>query len=1374
MRTSPAAILLFLLFPALQAQVATPDAFQVLPPSLSIKIEKCRDFDHANIRWVNDLSMDSAGFLWCATTLDGLVRFDGYEARRYHDDTPDTLARSKTAFTSVTIDGQGCVWCASPVGLRRVDPSTGRSQWYMTSPDDTTSVLPVSPTLLVTSDGDLWTAGSRGIARYNRQSDSFIFFSYPHEFVATSSPHIPLMQQIGRHLWIGLHSAGLVRFDRDSHTWKILRVNSVDGVGPRSNNILALCADRSGNLWVGSEAGLERYNPTSNEWKRPDSWRDATLRIPQGWVPGITEDDFGGIWVSIVESGLFRIDPKDGHLLQFRHEPANPESLPFNQLFGVRCVRYLGRPTTSVVWVPVGYWGTWRIVVREERCTRIVFNRPEEKLPRCTGQALHTPSGRLWVGVSNSFGSIALLDPRTHAWRAYPGPVGIRQMERLTDGSILVVSASGKLWIHDTQRDTFCSVVPDLKVASFFEESDSSIWLACDSPDFKDYLALLDRRTGVYTVYPHKDSIPEYYGGGVFSRPRADTDGFIWYGTSGGGLVRFDRARKTYQHYVSRPGSPGALSGNRVSAVLPDTGGRSWVGTVEGLDLMDSRRGTFEHIPSPDPLNELYVEDMVDDGEGHIWIASLPAVACFTKATRTFRILPIPSDFKWPVPFCMSFDRTTRTMSVGMAGGLFSFSIDNTPLVPEAPPLVFTSFKVFEKPYTLDKDISALRTLTLPHTANFFSLTFAALEFVNPAAIQYSYRLEGVGQDWIPSGSRRYVSYSNLDPGRYELVVRATNREGTWTEHGTAIEITVLPPWYRTSWAYAAYVLLGGALMFVAWRFDRRRTAQKRQTEMRDFEAKKILEMDRMKSRFFANISHEFRTPLTLILGPLEQLLAKNQDEELRAIFSMMRRNGLRLLQLINQLLDLCRLDAGKMTIQVRPLDLIVLSRALVLSFISMAEQKRIHLIFDPELEALVAYADQDKFEKILSNLLSNAFKFTGDGGEIRVVIREVGGPGGRWSEISVTDTGIGIAPENIGKIFDRFYQVDASHALENGGTGIGLALAKELVELHKGTITVQSEPGHGSRFTVRLPLGKEQWGDNEIAAGEADRGTLESHATESLTREAERSKTRETAMSAGAPVVLVAEDNTDVRTYIRGFLGGSYAILEAENGKEALKTVQETTVDLVISDVMMPELDGIALCRTLKNDERTSHIPVILLTARATSEGKMEGLEIGADDYIIKPFDSREVLARVKNLITLRRNLRAKYGQQVTLGVSTMEVTSLDERFLKNLKEKIEQHISDPNYDTETIAYDMCMSRMQLNRKVHALTGYSTHGLVREFRLQRAADLLKRHAGTVAEVAFDVGLNNLSHFARVFRERFGVPPSEYGHPVRESNPRIH
>jgi signal transduction histidine kinase/DNA-binding response OmpR family regulator len=701
-------------------------------------------------------------------------------------------------------------------------------------------------------------------------------------------------------------------------------------------------------------------------------------------------------------------------------------------------------------------------------------------------------------------------------------------------------------------------------------------------------------------------------------------------------------------------------------------------------------------------------------------------------------------------------------VTFGGGRGFFQLPLDAVQSAAPPPPVVFTSFKVFEKEYPLDQDVSVLRSITLPASASFFSFTFAALDYLDAAKNQYSYRMEGVDPEWVFAGSRRYVSYTNLDPGRYVLRVKGSNSEGTWNEDGASIEIIIEPPWYRTAWAYGAYLLMGGSFLYLLYRFDRRRTALKHTLQMKSFEAEKMYEVDRVKSRFFANISHEFRTPLTLILGPIDQMMTRSKDEETRSTLATMRRNGLWLLQLINQLLDLSKMDAGKMLVQVRPLDLVALVRQLVTSFMPLAERKNIQLVFDPEDDQIITYLDRDKVEKIVANLLSNAFKFTASGGEVRTVLRMVNGNSRRRVEIVIADTGIGIEGEHLERIFDRFYQAGFASTSGDEGTGIGLALVKELVDLLKGSIEVQSEPGRGSTFTVHLPFGKECWGQDEIAADEVlpDLEPARSVPVPLDGMEPDGGVAGDRA--PGKPALLFVEDNADVRTYIRGVLREEYNIIEAVSGNDALEKVRETEIDVVISDIMMPGMDGIELCRVLKKDDRTSHIPVVLLTARATGEGRLEGLESGADDYVTKPFDARELRSRVKNLLETRRKLRDRYGREVTLTPAQIQVTTAEEKFLKRFAENVEKHMADAGYDTETLAHDLCMSRMQLNRKLHALTGHSTHELVREFRLQRAADLLYQHADNVSGVAFEVGFNSLSHFARAFRERFGVLPSEY------------
>ncbi|MFQ5865284.1 MAG: ATP-binding protein [bacterium] len=548
----------------------------------------------------------------------------------------------------------------------------------------------------------------------------------------------------------------------------------------------------------------------------------------------------------------------------------------------------------------------------------------------------------------------------------------------------------------------------------------------------------------------------------------------------------------------------------------------------------------------------------------------------------------------------------------------------------------------------------------------------------------------------------------------------------------------------------------------------------KQELELEQVHAEKLQEIDRMKSRFFANISHEFRTPLTLILGPLEKLLSEKFQQPVKKQFRVMLRNGRRLLRLINQLLDLSKLEAGSMGLKARPENIIPLLKGIVLSFSSLAERKKINLKFEVAEDEIIVYVERDKLEKIVSNLLSNAFKFTPKRSEICVAVsthpeehpsRPALNKGGQRGvvEITVRDSGTGIPPERLERIFDRFYQADDLYTSEQGGSGIGLALTKELVELHHGEIQVTSELGKGSTFIVRLPLGKEHLKPEEIV----EPASIIAHPESSIqhpesTIEYPESSIRKATSSLERPVILIVEDNADVRTYIRDYLGKDYEITEAIDGEQGFKKSVNAIPDLIISDVMMPKLDGYELCRKLKTDERTSHIPVILLTARAGGQSKVEGLETGADDYIIKPFDARELQVRVKNLIEQRRKLRERFAKEITLQPKDIAITSMDAQFLQKAMDVVEQNLSDPEFSTDMFAKQVAMSRMQLHRKLRALTDHSAHGFIRAYRLKRAAQLLQHQAGTVTEICYDVGFSSLSHFSKAFREQFGQSPSAF------------
>lgn len=634
------------------------------------------------------------------------------------------------------------------------------------------------------------------------------------------------------------------------------------------------------------------------------------------------------------------------------------------------------------------------------------------------------------------------------------------------------------------------------------------------------------------------------------------------------------------------------------------------------------------------------------------------------------------------------------------------------------------------------------------------------------------------------------MTLTNLDPGEYTLRVKGSNNDGVWNEEGASLVINISPPWWRTGWAYALYVILFGLALYGLRRFELRRTQLQNELEMKDFEAQKLQEVDRMKSRFFADISHEFRTPLTLMLGPVEKILPAIKDKERREDLRVMQRNARRLQRLVEQLLDLSRIEARRMPLRAQQADIVPKIREWVASFVSLAESKNISLNLHFPDQPILAYFDAEKLEKIVYNLLSNAFKFTPEGGKVivEIVIVDLGlqiaeewekrksairNPKSeidQFVQLTVKDTGIGIPKEHLPHIFDRFYRASEALTGEQGGTGIGLALTKQFVELHHGEIKVESEIGKGSTFIVRLPLGKDHLQPEEIAASgkgqEAiDRDAIVPSIQPSIDppiQDRASSDKYPATKSTERPLLLIVEDNADMRSYLRNSLSPDFEIVEAENGEAGYQVACKKTPDLIVSDVMMPVMDGFALCEKLKTDQRTSHIPVILLTARAGQEDKLEGLEIGADDYLTKPFDARELQIRVKNLIAQRQRLRERFSREITVQPKDITVTSIDEKFLQQALDTVEANMSDSDFQIDQFCRAIGMSRSTLNRKLRALTGLSTNVFIRTLRLKRAAQLLEKKSATIVEIAYEVGFNNPSYFAECFRQQFGKAPSEY------------
>ena len=662
----------------------------------------------------------------------------------------------------------------------------------------------------------------------------------------------------------------------------------------------------------------------------------------------------------------------------------------------------------------------------------------------------------------------------------------------------------------------------------------------------------------------------------------------------------------------------------------------------------------------------------------------------------------------------------------------------------------------------LQKTFSETDTLVLSYADDVVTFEFAALDYSAPEKNQHAYKLENFNKDWIYSGSLRSATYTHLPPGEYVFRVKGSNNDGVWNEKGIALTLIITPPWWSTWWAYILYGLLFVSGLYVIRRYELNRLKLKNQLKLEKVEIDTLRNLDNLKSHFFANISHEFRTPLTLILGQVESVMSSNIETKEKGKLQVANRNARRLLSLINQLLDLSKLEAGSMKLNAEQHNIVSFLKSLFYSFESLAETQKITLKFESDLEKIPVLFDPDKMEKVFYNLVSNAFKFTSVEGEIKVSIK-IMEPS--LVEIRIKDSGIGIPADRLSQIFNRFYQVDSSNTREHEGTGIGLALTKELVELHKGKIIVNSKEDEGTEFIITLPLGNLKIENETTSELLLNNFTQDNFLNGVGISEPELISTNDIQSSQPKPqqeIVLIVEDNSDVRSYIREQLETDYQVIECCNGEEGITKAQNAIPDIIITDVMMPKMDGYQFSTKIRSSEKTSHIPIIMLTAKAGLDDRINGLETGVDDYLTKPFSAKELRVRVKNLIHLRKQLRKRFSTSTIIKPTHVTSVSVDQEFLQKVLKTIEINFEDEQFGVEKLADHVNMSVSQLSRKLNALVDQPPGQLIRSLRLQRAADLLKQNAGTVAEICYKVGFNDQAYFSRAFKKQFGSSPTDF------------
>ncbi|MBC7774974.1 MAG: helix-turn-helix domain-containing protein, partial [Phycisphaerae bacterium] len=875
-----------------------------------------------------------------------------------------------------------------------------------------------------------------------------------------------------------------------------------------------------------------------------------------------------------------------------------------------------------------------------------------------------------------------------------------------------------------------------------------------------------------------------------------DANRVLWIGTQEGFVRATPQpgSEPSFQFawFKNNPNDPNSLNYNHISCFLDDPAEPNrylWICTKGGgLNRFDKQNGEFLHLTTKNGLPNNVVYGLLSDDEGNpstvgtnLWGSTNRGIFCLTPpaqggrgAEAVFRNFTKNDGLQDDEFNTGAYAKLPDgRLAFGGINGVNIFNPKDILSGDFLPNVFITNILVNNQPVTpgdatgvLNMTIETSASITLTHEQDILTLEFASLDFTSPSQNKYRYQLIGADRDWVFSDTRRSATYLHLPSGTYTFRVQGSNSRGIWSDHIAALKIKVMPPWWRSIWAYLFYAVLLAVAVRAYFRFTVNRAKLRAQLAYETREAERVKELDVVKTQLYTNITHEFRTPLTIILGMAQQVL-DNPKEHFRNGMDMILRNGQNLLKLVNELLDLSKLESGKMSLQMVQGDVVQFLRYISESFHSLSESRKSHLHFLSELDSLVIDYDPEKLRQIVSNLLSNALKFTPAGGNVyfSVGIRESDNNASSLL-IKVKDTGIGIPESQLPHIFDRFYQVDDSSTRPGEGSGIGLALTKELVKLMEGEITVKSPPTgakKGSEFAVVLPIMRSsERGIQDL------KPILQIPNIESLVLPSKDSAHATASIPPSKqPLILLVEDNADVVAYTASCLQG-YRLAVGKDGQEGLDIATEIIPDLIISDVMMPVMDGFELCRKLKTDERTSHIPVIILTAKADMDSKLEGLERGADAYLEKPFNKEELLVRTRKLLELRSQLQQHYLKSAGLtegAVIIKDIPNLEkseDAFVQKVKASVESHLADFEFNVEQLCKEVHMSQSQLQRKLDALTGFSPNQFIRNIRLNKAKELLRNPELSITAVAFDCGFNDPGYFSRVFKQELGVTPLEW------------
>lgn len=1331
---------------------------------------------------------DSRGFMWFGTNF-GLNRYDGYQVKVFLSSKNNPNSLLYNPVPKIQEDVRGNLWLGGNPSSVVYNVHTETFIRDLKSYLEEFGINFVPTLVEVDAEKNFYFASpNNGVWKYEVKTQKRIHFKQSSNLNDLSPGPLTAIKGDHGFCWI-LHQTGLLeRFNETRNTVdfrnRFVQENNRGAILPKK-----IFLDSEGNPWIYpglGDKGVLKYDRKKSSWvyfgNNPSDFHSPADRlITSDLVRDITEDKLGNIWIATDHGGINILNKQTGGITVLRNDPMNPNSISQNSCISLFC------DNTGIVWV-----GTYKNGVsfyhpgmfKFNKTPLFFFHHPELETKDCN-VLFQDKAGDLWIGTNGN---------------------GLLQWNK----------KAGNFRIYRHQKENPNSISSDI-VISMTQDLSGDLW-------FGTYMGGLNQlKNGKFIHYQPDANNPNSLSNKSIYGLRVDRSNNLWIGTLGGGVDKLDPTRKVFQRhdignmpglsdntilsmwsgdrslvYLSTTKGVDVLNArnNTIRSAFGDTIQRNklseqvvyntildrrnllWIATDNGLNIFDTASKTMQYLTKNNGLPSDQVVSLMEDNQGNVWVGTRNGLACVypkkVDGKMEFSVVSFDENDGLPSSIINQnslYKNNAGILFVGTTKGYSMFDPKTIRFNRIVPNPRFTGLAIgntdisagekYRNRKLLQASITHLKKLTLHYDERNFTIFFSALSYIHPEKNNYRYKLKGFDDEWINTrGGVCSATYTNLNPGKYELLVYASNNDNVWSQVPLRLKIVVKPPFWLTWWAILLYIFLILYALWFYFNFKMRQQKSAFDNEQRIRDARQLHEIDEMKFRFFTNISHEFRTPLTLIISPVEKMLQEDRKESDKSLLGTIQRNAYDLLELVNQLLDFRKLDVQKDTLNISVGDVVAFVRDICYSFTELANKKSIHFSFSTALTELSMEFDQEKLRKIVYNLLSNAFKFTKNNGKIDVQLGLSQAPteDKKFLKITVKDSGIGIPESDLQKVFERFYRVEHPDNANQTGTGVGLHIVSEYVKLHQGDISVKSAMGKGSSFTVLLPVN--QHVHEEIITQNIVRPEEPLPVSDVQPSLVENSK---------LPMMMVVDDNEDFRLFIVTLFKETFRMLQAPDGEAAFKLILDRVPDIIICDVMMPKMDGLELCRLVKHDMRISHIPIILLTAKAGDENKYRGLEAGAEDYIAKPFNMEMLSLKVNNIIERQRKTREQFRKKIEVTPGEVEITSLDEKFVRKAVALVETNISNPEFLVEDLCREMGMSRVYFYKKILALTDKTPSEFIRFIRLKRAADLLEKSQLFVNEVAFQVGFNDPKYFRKYFKDEFGQSPNEYKKKFTES-----